>query len=383
MLPRTEWNAEPYVFAQQSSQITSSIQESDVATDQLQEGASQWELAQQRWLLSGNQRSSTTNHRDGDAGRGPQNQRYHQPVPNSARQHSNQTTVARLAREKPVGDRKMTMPSRGPSKLAPTTTSKATRNLWPRIHPANDPLQRAVEETKERETKWMQHLRTRPEGDDLYANVGLFLWPQDTPAEAMGPEAAALDHLRSEYKCQIFFDEEEMIILVVSVELVTVRDVLERIKMLFAGRARQTTQYTALYLIDTPSDGPFLTGARVRPVDVTSAKAQPRIAGLGQSNPGREGKVGRFIWLDTIGVPPEQHAVLQRIEKSNNLATQVAVSKTLQKLVLHRGHIRMRVVIGALVFNKNRWPLGAPYQAADVFVESLRREDTEASFYRL
>ncbi|KAK2761555.1 hypothetical protein FQN54_001383 [Arachnomyces sp. PD_36] len=194
---------------------------------------------------------------------------------------------------------------------------------------------------------FLRNLR-QPHPSIKFAQTLLFLWPEDElpMKSSLGPNLEQLDPIRMEFQCRIYMYDGAADFIRVDGDDQDMKAIARRLRNKWAELMASVNVKAKLYLAQPPS-----TEAMKAEVDIN--KLDHRGGGFAYASPSLYGKplggVQRQQWAEKI----------LQIKSKNDGRLRDTVERSLQGLRFLRGHIRMRVHLGAFVLDDYRIPTGS------------------------
>ncbi|KAL3480197.1 hypothetical protein BJX99DRAFT_267127 [Aspergillus californicus] len=215
-------------------------------------------------------------------------------------------------------------------------------------------------ENKERGDEVLQQLRKEPESGYFPAQL-LFLWPNDGPphTKCLGPQLEDLDEIRYTFGCHLFIPKDMPgYICAVGHDNDHMKQIAQRVRTLLAELVAKTVMKGKIYLIE--------------PLQPSKMKDQIVV---------ERGQVNRPVLqgAQLEGHDLERWQVLAGlIQSKNRNRLLVAVENCLKGISFVRGHLRMRVNLGAFVLDNYKKPEEGEVFGFEDFREMLLHEQTKA-----
>ncbi|KAJ9291149.1 hypothetical protein DTO280E4_4412 [Paecilomyces variotii] len=241
------------------------------------------------------------------------------------------------------------------------TSLQSKKPLWAKINAYS--LKKEIDIFRdEQQDVVLQQLRKAPEATVRFAEKLLFLWPtEELPfKEYLGPELQGLDPIREEFDCHIYVpDGLPDYICVLAHNHGTIREAIRRIRTKWSELMASANIRSKVYLVEPPE---LIYAQRGIIVKQSHTLARPFLDG---------GIMTAFEitqWLD--------RAALMR--SRNDVRLLNTTERAMRALPFFRGHLRMRVNIGAFILDEYRLSkdLKASYSFEE-FREMLLHDQTK------
>ncbi|MCJ1405380.1 hypothetical protein MMC11_008608 [Xylographa trunciseda] len=231
----------------------------------------------------------------------------------------------------------------------------------------------------------VEFYRREPDTIENFSYTGIFLWPAGEihPDETFGHGHAGLDYLRTFYGCFITYDRHVSAFKVLTNRqdggVQAVQGVLRSLQVIFSESAARNSVPLEIYLIDPPLSDVGWSSVRMVESDLRFGEASIEHTTTVSEVPRRE-KCAELCGQDNR---PEAVTKLKEDAKKtitkNRRVVKNAILECIARMAYFRGDVRMRVHIGAFVFQKYYSPKDVSDIPIDDFIRSMRDSNTKGS----